>query len=122
TLEIFPPAKEQFMATQIIIIFLKVSAVFAPRPSILRLPNASMLTRERCYDFLSHLVLKCPGIASFLVVTLGPNMLTAASIDQLGDDADLIGLLAHASLEHVLDAELSTHLTNIYRLSLVGEA
>src|SRR5262245_48369518 len=110
------------MATQIIIIFLKVSGVFAPCPSILRLPNAPMLTRERCYDFLSYLVLKCPGVTSFLVITLGPNMLSAAGIDQLGNDADLLGLLAHASLEHILDTELSPHLTNIYRLSFVGEA
>ena len=43
-------------------------------------------------------------------------------IDQLDSDADLVGGLTHAALQHVLDAQLLSYLSLFSRFSLVGEA
>jgi hypothetical protein len=42
-------------------------------------------------------------------------------IVELGGDADMVAVLAHASLDDIADAELLADLLQMHRLALVGE-
>ncbi len=48
-------------------------------------------------------------------------MVARGRVDQLGGNAHPVGRLAHASLEHVLDAELARDPLHVDCLALVGE-
>ena len=56
------------------------------------------------------LVLDGEDVGELAVVALGPDVAVGRGVDQLDGDAHPVAGLAHAALDHVLDAELARHL------------
>ncbi len=74
-----------------------------------RLIVARELHRHGHHDLADDLVLESKEIAERAVITLGPQVVSADAIDQLGVDPHLIALPAHAALQHVTDTQHKAH-------------
>src|SRR5262249_58316757 len=73
-------------------------------------------------DGLRHLVLEIEDVVQYAVIFVGPEMAAGFGLDQLSRDAYALAVLAHATLEHVADAELASDLLDVDDFALVGEA
>ncbi len=60
-------------------------------------------------------------VLEIAVVALGPDMVAAFGLDELGGDAHPVPGLAHAALDDVIDTQLAPDLADIDRLALEGE-
>ena len=76
---------------------------------------------QRRDDRRRHLVLDRENVLELAVVALGPDMRLGLAVDQLHGDAHAVAGLAHASLDHVVDAEFARDVLRLHRLALVGE-
>ena len=76
---------------------------------------------DRVDDLPGYLVLQGHGVRSRLVVTLRPNVLARLRVDELGDDANLIGLLADAAFQRIADVEVAANLPDINGFAFVDE-
>src|SRR5205085_9042378 len=72
-------------------------------------------------DALGELILNGENVLDRAVVTLRPDVVAVARIDQLRRDAHTIPGLAHAAFENVAYAELTSDLTHIDRFTFVSE-
>jgi hypothetical protein len=72
-------------------------------------------------DRARDLFLDREDVVGLAVVYVGPQAIAALRADQLRGDAQLASRLAHAPLDHRVDAELAADLADIHRLLLVGE-
>ncbi len=72
-------------------------------------------------DRRGHLVLDREDVLELAVVALGPDVPVGLGVDQLHGDAHPVAGLAHAALDHVLDAELRGDVLDPHRLALVHE-
>ncbi len=73
------------------------------------------------HDLLRDVVLDFEDIGKFPIVTLGPDVAAARSVNQLGGDPNPISGLANAAFESEPDAELAAYLRDVERLVLVDE-
>src|SRR5581483_4931937 len=73
-------------------------------------------------DGLRHLVLEIEDVVQYAVIFVGPEMAAGFGLDQLSRDAYALAALAHATLQHVADAELAPDLLDVDGFALVGEA
>ena len=88
---------------------------------ILALLDLPGLAGHRADDLPGHLVLKRQGVLSRLVVALRPDMLAGFRVDELGCDANLVGLLADAAFERIVDIEIAADLADVDGLALVDK-
>ena len=72
-------------------------------------------------DRRGHLVLDREDVLEVAVVALGPDVAVGIGVDQLHGHAHPVARLAHAALDHVLDAELRRDVLDLDRLALVDE-
>src|SRR5215813_8196942 len=77
--------------------------------------------RDCAYDALGNLVLNDKDVFERTVVTLRPDVLSAARIDQLRSDAYAIAGFSNASFKHIANTEFAADLTHIDGFTLVGE-
>ena len=64
------------------------------------------LRLDRGDDGLGDLVLHREHVGEIAVVALRPEMAAGGDVDELGGDAHMVAVLAHAALDDVADAEL----------------
>ncbi len=64
------------------------------------------LEHQRVDDRAGEPLLHVEHIIERAAVALRPEVLVCSTVDQLGDDAEIVPRLPHAPLEHVLDVEL----------------
>ena len=101
--------------------------VFVGRHVLGRLALGALVRRrldpaaQRRHDGRGHLVLDGEDVLELAVVALGPDMRLGLAVDQLHGDAHAVGGLAHASLDHVVDAEFLGDAARRHRLALVHE-
>src|SRR5262249_61084832 len=112
-------AAERFARAQPGLIRLHAGGAAPAQPPLLALRQRD---RERADDLLHHLVLGCEDVGEIAIEPLGPQMPTAAGIDELRRDAHTIAGLADAALEHEAHAEIPSDLLHFDRLALVDEA
>ena len=70
---------------------------------------------------LRDLVLEREHVREFAIEALCPEMVAGLRIDELRRSTDPVRRPAHASFEHVADAELASDLLHVERAPLVGE-
>jgi hypothetical protein len=100
------------------VVRLQVLRPLAPEPfdlgaTDLRLDGADYAFRDP--------VLKVEDVLEVAVETFGPEVAAAERVDQLRGEADAIGRLAHAALQHVAHAEIAGDLPHVNRPVLVDE-
>ena len=76
---------------------------------------------QRRDDGLGDLVLQREDVVQVAVVALGPEVVVARRLDQLGGDADAPARAPHAALEHVADLQLPRDLRQVDVLALERE-
>ena len=84
--------------------------------------DLSQLGLDRADDAIGNLVLHGKGIGEVAVVALAPQMGAGRRLDELRGDAHAVTRLAHASLEHIADAQIAPDLLDVDGLALVDEA
>src|SRR6185437_14362028 len=72
-------------------------------------------------DGLGDLVLHGEYVGKLAVVTLRPDMAAGRDIDELNGDAHAAAVLAHAALDHIIDAEFTGELFHRHRAAAIGE-
>src|SRR6516162_240352 len=82
---------------------------------------ALQLDRQGADNARGDLILYREDVDELTVVALGPNMSAACRVDELSCYARPVTGAAHASFEHIFDAELAGNRRNIDRLTFVGE-
>src|SRR4029450_3418102 len=73
------------------------------------------------HDSRCHLILKLEDILQRPLEPVGPEVGTGRAVNKLSSDTHFAARLAHAAFEDVANAEVAPDLSNIGRLSLVGE-
>jgi hypothetical protein len=86
------------------------------------MPDLSLFTSQGRNNFRCHLVLQRPGIIPLIVIALGPHMLASVRVNELGNYADLITCLAHATFEHIFHVQVPRDLSDIDGFPLVSES
>ena len=112
---------EDVVAAQVIVVLSELGHVLAPGIAILRLLDLPYLACQRADDLAGDLVLQRPRVGLGLVEALRPHMLARFAVDQLGDDAHHVGILADAAFKHIVDIEIFADLADVGGLALVGE-
>ena len=79
------------------------------------------LAGHRADNLPGHLVLKRERVLSGLVVALRPDVLARLRVNELGCDANLIGVLADAAFQRIVDIEIAADLADVDRLAFVDE-
>ena len=108
----------QHLAGQHVFVRRHVGGGLALRPIVARRLDPPGQRRD---DRRGHLVLDGEDVLELAVVALGPDVPVGDRIDQLHGDADPVARLAHAALDHVLDADLLREVLDPDRLALVDE-
>src|SRR5487761_2434782 len=76
---------------------------------------------NRSGDIAGNLVLYGENVTQLAVISFGPVMSAAHSVDELRADAKPIAGASHAAFEHVADAKRASDLFNVNRAVLVNE-
>ena len=90
----------------------------APGPEIL---GGVELRLDRRDDGLGDFVLHGEHVGEIAVVALRPEVTAGGHVDELGGDADVVAVLAHAAFDDVADAELLADLLVVDGFLLVDE-
>ncbi len=90
----------------------------APGPEIL---GGVELRLDRRDDGLGDFVLHGEHVGEIAVVALRPEVTAGGHVDELGRDADVVAVLAHAAFDDVADAELFADLLVVDGFLLVDE-
>ena len=76
-------------------------------PEILR---CIQLRLNRGDDGVRDLILHGKYVLQIAVIAFGPEMAAGSNFDQLGDDAHVVAVPSHASLDNIFDAEILAQL------------
>src|SRR5262249_39753047 len=71
--------------------------------------------RQSCGDRACQFVLSGENILNLAIISLGPNMSLARSVDQLRCQANPVAGLSHATLDDIADAKRTAHRSDVDR-------
>src|SRR6185503_20681270 len=112
------PSVRAVLPVQIELVGFYVVGLTVGESSILR---GGQLELEAIGDGAGDLVLNCEHVLELAVVTLGPDVITVADVDELRRDTHPVPGATHASFENCFDVELLTDLGDADWFSLESE-